>query len=264
VPDDLYSAHAPAIEAVLASVCRVHRLPPDQADEFASWARLRLLDQDQRILRQFGGRSSLRTFLVTVLERLFLDWRNHEWGKWRPSSEARRLGDVAIELERLVLRDRCTLDEAAQILVTRGTARSIADCEQAWARLPRQARRQRVDEESLATVPAPSAVDDPVEEAQRRQAEASVLAALERALASLPPADQVLLRMRFWSGEKVSRIAALTGEDQKGLYRRFDRLALHLRERLLAEGIGLEVLADLWGRFQFPADEPGGADAQAS
>jgi DNA-directed RNA polymerase specialized sigma24 family protein len=91
-----------------------------------------------------------------------------------------------------------------------------------------------------------------------------VLAALERALASLPPADQVLLRMRFWSGEKVSRIAALTGEDQKGLYRRFDRLALHLRERLLAEGIGLEVLADLWGRFQFPADEPGGADAQAS
>jgi hypothetical protein len=24
------------------------------------------------------------------------------------------------------------------------------------------------------------------------------------------------------------------------------------------------VLADLWGRFQFPADEPGGADAQAS
>jgi RNA polymerase sigma factor (sigma-70 family) len=264
VSQDLYTSHATAIEAILASICRAHRLAPDQAAEFASWARVRLLDQDQRILRQFAGRSSLKTFLVTVLERLFLDWRNHEWGKWRPSSDARRLGDVAIELERLVLRDQCPFEEAAQGLVTRGVAGSMAECEQAWARLPRRARRQRVDEATLETVVAPGPATDPVEERELRQAEASVLAALDRAVSSLAPADQILIRLRFWSGQKVSRIAAVTGQDQKGLYRRFDRLVAQLRARLADDGVRADVLADLWGRFELPADEPGEADAQAS
>ena len=88
------------------------------------------------------------------MERLFLDWRNHEWGKWRPSSEARRQGQVAIELERLILRDHYTFDEAVRTLLGRGLAKSAEECEVTWARLPRRPRRQRVDEESLTELPA--------------------------------------------------------------------------------------------------------------
>jgi hypothetical protein len=152
-PDDPYSAHTALIEAVLSGSCRSHRLAPDHADEFRSWARLRLLDDDQAILRKFGGRSTLRTFLVTVIERLFLDWRNHEWGKWRPSSEARRLGQVAIELERLVLRDHTPFSEAVSLLVSRGLAAHPAACEAVWARLPRKPRRQRASEQELVDRP---------------------------------------------------------------------------------------------------------------
>ena len=124
---DPYSENAALIGAVLNASCRVHRLADDHADEFRSWATLRLLDQDQAILRKFAERSSWRTFLVTVVERLFLDWRNHEWGKWRPSSEARRQGQVAIELERLILRDHYTFDEAVRTLLGRGLAKSAED-----------------------------------------------------------------------------------------------------------------------------------------
>jgi len=250
--DDLFSAHAELIEHILARSCRIHRLPADASDEFCAWARLRLIDHDQGILRKFGGRSTMRTYLLTVVERLFLDWRNHEWGKWRPSNEARRLGNLAVELERLVLRDHCTVHEAAQTLVARGLAASELECERVWARLPRRARRQRVEEECLATLPAPGPASDPVEEEERRAREAEVIQSLDRAILALPEADQVVLRLRFWSGFKIVRIAALLGEDSKALYRRLNRISAELRLRLEAEGIRGVDVDGLFGTFVEP------------
>lgn len=246
-PADLYSAHTDLIERVLERTCRAHRLPADAADEFRSWARLRLFDHDQAILRKFSGRSTLRTFLLTVVERLFLDWRNHEWGKWRPSNEARRLGDLAVELEKLVLRDHYAVHEAVQTLVARGLASSETDCERLWARLPRRPRRQRVEEEQLAGLPSPGRASDSVEEAERAGREAVVVEALERAILSLPAADQLVLRLRFWNGFKVSRIAQLIGEDAKALYRRFDRTCAELKLKLEAGGVGVHDVAALLG-----------------
>lgn len=240
-----YTAHASLIESVLAVSCRMHRLAPDHADEFRSWAHLRLLEHDQAILRKFGGRSRLRTFLVTVIERLFLDWRNHEWGKWRPSSEARRVGPVAIELERLVGRDGWPFDQAAASLVSRGAAASSDECEQVWMRLPQHPRRQRVHEEVLATVPATGTETDPVEEDDHRRQARRLVAALERAVNELPAADQQILRLRYWSGVKVSRIAVLVGEEQKALYRRYERLWSGLRQQLAAAGLDEATVAGL-------------------
>ena len=242
-PVDLYSANAALISAVLNASCRVHRLEPDHADEFRSWATVRLLDHDQAILRKFAERSSWRTFLVAVVERLFLDWRNHEWGKWRPTSEARRHGVLAIELERLILRDHYTFDEAVRTLIGLGLAASAVECECTWARLPRRPRRQRVDDESLTELPADGTTADPLEENERRARVSAVQQALERAIAALPTDDQAILRLRYWSGVTVSRIAVMTGEDQKQLYRRFERLWRELKQRLEHEGVSAADLA---------------------
>jgi RNA polymerase sigma factor (sigma-70 family) len=242
-PVDLFSANAALINAVLNASCRVHRLAPDHADEFRSWATVRLLDHEQAILRKFSARSSLRTFLVTVVERLFLDWRNHEWGKWRPSSEARRHGAVAIELERLILRDHYTFDEAVRTLIGRGLAASAAECEGTWARLPRRPRRQRVDEESLSELPADLITADRLEANERCARVAAVQQALERAIAGLPADDQAILRLRYWSGVTVARIAVMTGQDQKQLYRRFERLSRGLKQRLEEQGVSAADLA---------------------
>lgn len=253
-PQDPYALHSELIEKVLVMSCRVHRLLPDHADEFCSWVRVRLLDDDRAILRKFAGRSSLRTYLVTVIERLFLDWRNHEWGKWRPSSEARRLGEVAIELERLVLRDGIPFDAAAQALLARGQVLHVAECDRVWARLPRHPRRQRADETVLDNVPSASAAD-PVEDDERRARARAVLGALTEAIAALPAADQQALRLRYWSGVKVARIAELSGEDAKTTYRRLDRLRAALRERLGAVGVDGKDLDGLFDARDPDADE---------
>lgn len=251
---DLFATHLHTLNSAIAHTCRTHRLAADAADEFSSWARLRLLDHDQAVLRRFEGRSSLRTFLIAVVERLYLDWRNAQWGKWRPTADARRLGAAAMELECLVLRDRLTYEEAVQTLVARGLA-SERECDRLWAQLPRRPRRQRTGEDVLAAVPSGASASQPLDDAERQAEAARLCAALARVLAALDERDRLLIELRYWGGHTVARIATMTGEDQKALYRRYDRLTAELRRRLEAEGLGTRALALLTDRF-----EPGPVD----
>ena len=85
---EVYLANRELIDDAITAVCRRRRLPPDEADDFGSEARLHLIKDDYAVLRAFQERSSLRTYLFAVLSHLFLDWRNARWGKWRPSAEA--------------------------------------------------------------------------------------------------------------------------------------------------------------------------------
>jgi RNA polymerase sigma factor (sigma-70 family) len=257
---DLYTEHAGTIEAALTHACRCHRLSADAADEFRSWARLRLIDNDQAVLRKFEGRSSLRTFLVTVVNRLYLDWRNAEWGKWRPTAEARRLGPVAIELERLVLRDGLTVAEATSTLIAQGRATGD-ECDRVWPRLPRRPRRRHVGEQELAALPSSGLASDALDDDESRAEAAVVAEALEHAMWGLPPGDQVLLQLRYWSGLTVARVAVLTAEEPKTLYRRYERLTAQLRRSLEAAGVTATTAATMFGRQPDVASRPVGRAA---
>ena len=233
---NLYSDNSDAIEAVLAYIRRAHRLSPDDGDEFSSWARLRLLEDNCAILAKFQGLSKFKTFLTTVIHHLFLDWRNQQWGKWRPTAEARRLGPVAIELERLILRDKIDFEQAAQLLISKGTAQSMTECDDSWSRLKQQGGREFVnvdDVEPVAVTPAP----DPIEAEERHRIVAKVLAALRTALEQLPPGDSLLFKLRYWDRVTVARIAQMQGVEQKPLYRRFEQLLHQLKTAILGQGV---------------------------
>ena len=242
----LYSEHAGAIESVLAYTCRAHRLSADDGDEFCSWARLRLLEDDGAILRKFQGLSSIKTFLVTVIQRLFLDWRIKEWGKWRPTTEARRLGPVAIELERLVLRDGIDFEQAAETLVSKGTALSREECDRIWSGLPRRPGRQRTGEQSLDVLPAPKK-HDPIEVDEQVISAARAREALANALPALAPQEQLIIRLRFQDGFTVARIAQLLGEEQKPMYRRIEQILGRLRASLAAASVTADEVRELFG-----------------
>jgi hypothetical protein len=125
------------IERIAKTVAHRHYLNPDDCKEFVQIVHVRLFDDDYAILRKFEGRSSISTYLTTVIGRLYNEWRVAEWGKWRPSAEAKRLGDTAITLERLLTRDGLTFSEAVSLLTTRsGPHPSISELEAVYARLP--------------------------------------------------------------------------------------------------------------------------------
>src|SRR6266481_3261945 len=101
----LFLDQLPLIERVVHFICRRYALKGADADDFASTVKLQLIDHDYAILRQFQQRSSLGTYLKVVIQRMYLDQRVREWGKWRPAVRARQLGEPAILLDLLVNRD---------------------------------------------------------------------------------------------------------------------------------------------------------------
>ena len=84
-PERTFLDNLVTIDRVIAVITRRHSLSAAEAEEFASWARARLIDGNYAVLRKFGGRSSLATYLSVVIGNLFLDYRNSIWGRWRPS-----------------------------------------------------------------------------------------------------------------------------------------------------------------------------------
>lgn len=245
--DDLYLANRALIERSISHVCHRHRLSGPEGEDFASAARLALIEDDHARIRAFSGRSTLQTYLVVVITRLFQDWRNSQWGKWRPSAEAKRLGPLATKLEVLTVRDKMTLDEAAETLRTNhGVTETRAELEAIYARFPVRPGRSFAGEEVLEFVPAPdSRADAPLEQAEAAANAGRAAGTLNDALSKLPPQDRLIIKMRFDSGFSVADIAKAMRIEAKPLYRRIERLLMDLRRSMEQSGVGAEVVRDV-------------------
>jgi len=230
-PEQVFVQNLDLIDRIVAFVCRRHHLDASEADEFASHVRFKLLEEDYAVLRKFEGRSSLSTYLTTVIQRLYYQYRVQLWGKWRPSAEAKRLGEKAITLERMLTRDDYTLSETIAILTTGAEPLyTRAEIEAICLRLPmRQPRAVLVTESSVPEMAAESAADDGVMHQQRECTARTLATAMDGAMQSMDAEDQIILKMRFWHAAKVPDIAAALHVDQKKLYKRIDKLIATLR-----------------------------------
>src|SRR5438045_4333623 len=103
------------------------------------------------------------------------------WGKWRPSAEAKRLGEKAITLERLLTRDGFSYGEALETLTTGTRAFTREEVEAIYLRLPeRQPRPVLVS--SLAPDAAPTIDPDrDLFTADRRKTARAAVAAIDEA-----------------------------------------------------------------------------------
>lgn len=237
--ESLFLSNLPVIDSVTAYVCRRHHLAPAEADDFRSEVRLHFIDRNYEALQRFQARSSLRTYLSVVIQRLFLDYRNRLWGKWRPSVEATRLGPTAILVERLVVRDGWTLDHVAEMLRTNHGVALDGPLYVFGARLSQRppARQFVAESEAGAVVSTTGAPDANVLRAEQDFLAKRVRAALRRARQALAPELGLILRMRFDDGMPVADIARALHLNQKRLYRTIEGLLADLCTALEGEGI---------------------------
>lgn len=263
---EVYLANRELIEAAIAAVCRRRRLAPDEAEDFASDARLHLIKDDYAVLRAFAERSSFRTFLFAVLSHLFLDWRNARWGKWRPSAEAKRLGPLAIRLETLTSRDRLSFDEACETLRTNhDVTASRMELESLAARFPQRPRRSFTSDDGLDALPAGGgSADAGVLRASAVSTASQARAALSALMSELPSQDRLILQMRYADGHRIQDIARLLALEPKPLYRRIERTLIELRRGLETRGVTAAEALDAIEQQGFlsesgaPAPESGG------
>jgi RNA polymerase sigma factor (sigma-70 family) len=232
----------PLIERVVRHIGRQRSLSVAEIEDLASAVKLKLIENDYAALRIFEGRSSLATFLIVVVRRIYLDQYLHEQGRWRPSVQARKLGDAAVLLEQCLHRDGLDSEDAARCVRDRYRdldTRAIDDLRQ---QLPRRPGR------SLFTA-APHASSTSGEEHllsfERQKLAQAASRALTECLAELSPEDRLIMKLRFEDGLKLSTIATALHIDAKALYRRVGRLMHRLRERLVIRGIGPAEAAEL-------------------
>ncbi|MEM7417882.1 MAG: sigma-70 family RNA polymerase sigma factor [Gemmatimonadota bacterium] len=211
-------------------LCRRKEVFDADAEDFASWARLRLMDNDHAILRKFRGDCAAETFLAAVVANLFRDYQNHRWGKWRPSAAARRKGALALALETAVYRDGLGLRSAVhQLTAARFPDLTVLRAAELLRELPRRERRTFVEDSSLDRIPAQTRADQPMEEAERTRAFERFTQALGFALDELEAEDRAIIELRFWEGLTVADVARALNLPQKPLYRRIPRILAALR-----------------------------------
>lgn len=251
-----FLAALPVIDDVTGQVCRRHRLSASESDEFRSDVRLHFIERNYEVLRKFEGRCALSTYINVVVQRVFLDWRNRMWGRWRPSTEARRLGPTALLLERLVVRDGWTIDQAIEMLRVNHQAEIdevVAEfCKTLAARGP--ARRMVSEDDAQEVAGTGPAADDNVVMAERDFLAKRVQAALDRARQGLAPMERLILKMRFDDRAAVSDIARALHLEQRPLYRTIERLLKAVGAAMEAEGISR---ADIDMLFNAPPIEWG-------
>jgi RNA polymerase sigma factor (sigma-70 family) len=252
----LFITELPTIKRVIASIARRYRLPASDAEDFASEVYLRLVADDYKVLRQFRGRASLQTFLSVVIRRMYCDYRNARWGKWRPSAASRTAGDAAVLLERLTQRDGLTFDEACATI--QGRAQRPIDpaaLAATFGRFRRRGRPRLVNVDELAdTLRSESTADERIRTAEEGLAWSAALTELDAVCAGQSDSDRLLLKFRFGFGLPVSVIARRLHLNQKQLYRRLDRILLQLRKSLEARGmIGRDLLACVGKNFVSPS-----------
>jgi len=248
-PQELFLSNLDAIDRAIAFVCHRNHLTPQDSEEFGSEVKAWLIEANYAVIRKFEGRSAFSTYLTSVVMRMYFQWRIQMWGKWRPSAAAKRLGENAITLERLLIRDGYSYGEAVETL-TRGSnpACSREELDALYVRLPRRLPRPvlvtAVPARSVPTVDGELALFSG-ERAERARAAAH---AIDEAIAAMDPESEIILRLRFWHNRKVPEIARALGLDEKRLYRRIHRLLQVLRDALEDAGIDKAEIVELLER----------------
>ena len=258
-PEALFTSQLDFIRRVVRHVAARRMLDPQDRGDFEAEVHLKLIGDDYAVLRRFEGRSTLATYLVTVIQRVFLDFQIRRWGKWRPSAAARDLGPLAVELERLMQHEGRTFDEACSILAStrEGAPIDRARLAALGAKLPARPSRRAGGPEGLEAAPARDGSADAVlMERENRDSAGRAQALLGEALDLLSPEERLLIRLRFSEGLSIAAVAIAMGLEQRPLYRTMERCLGTMRRHLEARGLDAQRVAGLLGRPAAPIELP--------
>jgi RNA polymerase sigma factor for flagellar operon FliA len=236
-----------AIERTIQFACRRGGLR-DNADDFSSYVKLKLIENDYAVIRKHDRRSSFAAFISIVVQRLLLDYRVREWGKWHASAHARRLGEAAIAVEAMLHRDGRTIDEALPALLRRWPELTRCQVEEIARTLPAHSRRPRpvdLDHAAEAIGSDATSVAEAAFEADRLQLSRKIAELVRSFMALLDEHDRLIFRFRFEAGLSVAEISRVRHIEQKPLYRQIDRMLLALRGQLEKAGIHAEDVEEI-------------------
>ncbi len=236
------------VEALIRAACFRNRLKPDEAEEFASEVKLRLVENDYRILRVFTGKSSIETYLTTVIANTVRDLIRERDGRWRPSEEAKRLGEVAERLEELIYRFHYPFHEAYQILTTNfGFNLSEKVARDIYFKLKvREGRPVAVSTEEEFHDERGTPETEMIN-AEHNQLEGRISTIINELRGQLSATDRLMLRMAFEDNLKLTVVAEQLQLSRGEVDRRIREILTLFKRGILQHGINFNEVRELIG-----------------
>lgn len=247
-PEELLRQNLPLVERIVERVCRRANVVGADVEDFASIAKIALIENDYAILRGYEGRAPLAAFLAVIIQRLLADEWIRTLGRWRPSSQARRLGDAGVMIEKLVRREQRPVEAVLPIVRAVDPSMTRARIEEIAAQLPEQVRRPRaveLDDAVAEVAVAHDTADAGVLEGEARRVAARAATVVRSTMQSLDAEDRLILRFRFVDDLGIADIARMLQLPQRPLYRRIEALLTRLRGALTDAAIQGEDLPEL-------------------
>jgi len=237
---EFFLEQLPAIEKAIRFACYHSASRDEEAEDFASYAKLKMIENDYAVIRKYEARSSFMAFISVVVQRMLLDYRIANWGRWHASTNAQRLGDIGITIEAMIVRDGKTIDEALPALRRRWPRLTRDEVAGMLASLPRRQVRPRfvaIQDAAEGIGATSDTVDQAAFESDRREISRDIATIVRSVIKEFDEFDRLIFRLRFDAGMSVAEISRSLSIEQKPLYRRIQRALLTLRQRLEAAGV---------------------------
>ncbi|MBF0287239.1 MAG: sigma-70 family RNA polymerase sigma factor [SAR324 cluster bacterium] len=244
-PSDLFEKYFEDLQKVIMSTCARHRVFHQEAEEFISHIHFRLVDKNYAILRAYDGRSSFQTYLYTVVSRLFIDKFRSINGRWRPSKNAEKLGEVAVKFEELVHKERYTAEEAYHILtINHNLQLSREKWEKMIAHLKRTPKLHITSHDEVQDFAEETTPESVITAAIKKAAAEKIKSTLEGLIKELEEDDQLMLKMKFFSGHSIKQISIVLGRNRNYISKRLQSLLIQMKDNLLSQGFDWENVQD--------------------
>ena len=246
-PKAFLEKHLSVIDKAIMAACRRHDVLEDQAEEFASHTKLKLIENDYQLIRSFQGKSSFQTYLFTVINRIFIDWLRMIKGRWRPSEYAKRLGSMGIKLEELMARKKLSYQEACYaIKINHGVSLDSSE----YRKLADKISKQLLSNPKQVDIPleeikvSKSSLKDPVIDKNSQAIREKIASIIKDVRESLDANDKLILKMHFHDNLGISAISRILKLKRHGVDARLKFILVGFKEKIIANGININDARD--------------------
>jgi hypothetical protein len=143
------------------------------------------------------------------------------------------MGALAMDLERLLVRDERSFDEAFMELAARYPGTTRKALEEIASRFPVRHRPRFTSIDAGAQVAAIDSSD-----VVKKETVSRISSIVSTFIAGLPKEDQLIFQFHFEEAVSIPRIAGFLHQDTQSIYRRLRKHLGNLRELLRNEGVG--------------------------
>jgi len=219
----------------LADACYLHILDELEKD-------------DCMCLRNYKERSSLKTFLYSVITKRAIDYKRELFGRLRVPDKIADEGPLAVKVYSLIYFKGYSLRDSYSLLKDEdGYTRSYPDFLEEMKSVLKPPTLERaptfhsLEDEAFhlaETLPHsdPNPLEAMIESADDEQRE-KILAVIREAAEELSDQDQALLRFAYVSDLKLAAVARMLGLPDGVARRRLEAIMTTFRKKLLAQGI---------------------------